>query len=1199
MKRTRSLALLAAVVTAGTMFPTSDARSTVRLVPSQYPLIPDAVDASSPGDTVRVAPGVYWMGSVRVIPLPNGLNWTRFAVVFLKSGVVVESEAGPESTILDLRNQPGPSPATVVATGLAAGQAELRGFTVTSTPTGSRGLDIQRNYASVRVRVDNCIFRDLRGDPGAIYCEDTEIDVVNTTIRNNIATQSSTSSTSGIYFITRSSPSDSLRILGCSFIENSGFSIYTVFDPSVLIEDTKFLRNSTRYGAVDVGGHPIHLERCLFEENRTIGPNGASAIALRIASDATSGSGVFNCVFRKNWYSAGTASSVVELASPDMPIANCTFVENRCSSTGGVLKVHTGAPSTTSISNNIFYGSIGAPALRGSPSGGSLPVHCNCFYGNSAGNAVGIGTGTSALFVDPQFCSVLEGDFSLTSTSPCVPPNSGACGLIGAFDQGCTAIPHTIATVPPALAVHIDGIVSSAPVTPYWQIGAPHLLLADSIQALSYPNRYVFLRWENGSPNATRFVVAPGTSTTYTAEYFFQQSHAMTVTTSPLTGIPIEVDGVLDNSSPYHFNAGPGEVHHFTAFTPVLVPGNRYKFSSWENGETTLDRTAVMPNTNFTFVAQYVPDPYDTLLVASAPRSGLTVRIDGVDRLTPFRVLKDGPFTTSLFVPSPQQLPNETLTFTNWENGSTNPSRQFTQGDSSAVVTASFSVLTEGNVILDTNPPGQRVEADGVEYNAPANLIWEQGSAHVIRAFDTPELAGDKTRLQFTSWSDGGAIEHSVIAGAGTQTYVANYSKQYWLDLQTRGEGTILEAPGWYDEGASVTIHAAGFPRHVFDRWDGTGDGSYSGEANPAIVIMQEPLKEVATFVPATFEFALSLSAEDPFVDSGSPLGAGTISLWAVCTRDVGLSTVDLPLAAQGMQVLGVSPAPGIFSASTNSRIVLFAADCIEVPSVLATIIVYDPTGGGLCLQSLADSTVSPPPSVVDCNLGPPQAYFGYDFLRVRGVRTDGGVPCDVGNGCSVPTPLPPLLSGLRAVVEPSFVRLTWDASTTRSIDAFEVERSPSASESFEVLATLANSDSNPISFDDTGVAAGTSYSYRVRARSQGGEEIAGPLLVETLPAAPPSQTELLPPTPNPFRDRVEFVMSLATPSWARLSIHDVAGRVVKILADDSYSPGTLRFEWAGTNSNGNRVGDGVYFVRMETAGARSVRKVILRSGEK
>ena len=41
---------------------------------------------------------------------------------------------------------------------------------------------------------------------------------------------------------------------------------------------------------------------------------------------------------------------------------------------------------------------------------------------------------------DPQFCGFRQHEFALQSSSPCAPPNSGECGLIGALGVQCSPV---------------------------------------------------------------------------------------------------------------------------------------------------------------------------------------------------------------------------------------------------------------------------------------------------------------------------------------------------------------------------------------------------------------------------------------------------------------------------------------------------------------------------------------------------------------------------------------------------------------------------------------------------------------------------------------------------------------------------------------------------------------------------------------
>jgi Right handed beta helix region len=81
-------------------FASSDAHAATRRVPSQYPTIQSAIDASISGDTVLVAPGVYSDRSTRTL-VGGGSLGTVTALAFLSPGVTLVSELGAGSTTLD------------------------------------------------------------------------------------------------------------------------------------------------------------------------------------------------------------------------------------------------------------------------------------------------------------------------------------------------------------------------------------------------------------------------------------------------------------------------------------------------------------------------------------------------------------------------------------------------------------------------------------------------------------------------------------------------------------------------------------------------------------------------------------------------------------------------------------------------------------------------------------------------------------------------------------------------------------------------------------------------------------------------------------------------------------------------------------------------------------------------------------------
>jgi hypothetical protein len=82
---------------------------------------------------------------------------------------------------------------------------------------------------------------------------------------------------------------------------------------------------------------------------------------------------------------------------------------------------------------------------------------------------------------------------------------------------------------------------------------------------------------------------------------------------------------------------------------------------------------------------------------------------------------------------------------------------------------------------------------------------------------------------------------------------------------------------------------------------------------------------------------------------------------------------------------------------------------------------------------------------------------------------------------------------------------------------------------------------------------------------------------------------------PNPFVHRLSLVVDVEQGAPARLAVYDVAGRRAALLHQGALSPGTHRIEWDGRGDSGGILGAGVYLVRLESAGATAVRKIVWR----
>ncbi len=85
---------------------------------------------------------------------------------------------------------------------------------------------------------------------------------------------------------------------------------------------------------------------------------------------------------------------------------------------------------------------------------------------------------------------------------------------------------------------------------------------------------------------------------------------------------------------------------------------------------------------------------------------------------------------------------------------------------------------------------------------------------------------------------------------------------------------------------------------------------------------------------------------------------------------------------------------------------------------------------------------------------------------------------------------------------------------------------------------------------------------------------------------------ELAPVQPNPMRGSARIGFALPSASHVRLSVIDVQGREVAVLAEGDYEAGRHQVRWDGTY--GGRLGSGLYFVRLNVAGRSLVRRIVV-----
>jgi len=90
-----------------------------------------------------------------------------------------------------------------------------------------------------------------------------------------------------------------------------------------------------------------------------------------------------------------------------------------------------------------------------------------------------------------------------------------------------------------------------------------------------------------------------------------------------------------------------------------------------------------------------------------------------------------------------------------------------------------------------------------------------------------------------------------------------------------------------------------------------------------------------------------------------------------------------------------------------------------------------------------------------------------------------------------------------------------------------------------------------------------------------------------TATAAPPAVARgapllLEPARPNPFASTTDLRFTLPHASRVRITIHDINGREIAVLADRAYEAGLHTVAWNGSADTGRPVASGMYFCRMQ-----------------
>ncbi len=91
-----------------------------------------------------------------------------------------------------------------------------------------------------------------------------------------------------------------------------------------------------------------------------------------------------------------------------------------------------------------------------------------------------------------------------------------------------------------------------------------------------------------------------------------------------------------------------------------------------------------------------------------------------------------------------------------------------------------------------------------------------------------------------------------------------------------------------------------------------------------------------------------------------------------------------------------------------------------------------------------------------------------------------------------------------------------------------------------------------------------------------------------------PARLMLFPSSPNPFRDAATIAYDLPARARVSIAVYDVAGRLVRQVADETVEAGPHAVQWDGKDTSGRPAASGVYFCRINAGGVSDVQRLVL-----
>jgi hypothetical protein len=362
----------------------------------------------------------------------------------------------------------------------------------------------------------------------------------------------------------------------------------------------------------------------------------------------------------------------------------------------------------------------------------------------------------------------------------------------------------------------------------------------------------------------------------------------VTITSNP-PGLAVVVDGATV-TTPQNFAWKLHSTH--TLDVPAgaqSVGGGTYIYGRWNDNTAASHSVTVTPGNN--------------TLAAPATSPSVTVYSANFVQLSPYTATYDSNQGSVTVSPAPQSYPGAsgtyfvarqpvTLTatpaagyqFLTWGGTSlplsANPKTdQVPDGAAAYSVSATFT--NQPVFTITTSPPGLYFQIDDFYYyQGPqsfdqAHFNWAPGQTHTVTGFSPNQPYSVNTRYVFKSWSDKGALSHTITVPKTSKTLTGTWIPQYvpiatpTPDCAATVTLTPTSPDGFYTKGAKVKVAAAPASGWLLTGWSGDLTGK---RATQTLTVNDEELA-IATYDTSTAPLALTTLSPD-ILPAGSSGGA-------------------------------------------------------------------------------------------------------------------------------------------------------------------------------------------------------------------------------------------------------------------------------------------------------------------------------------